>query len=95
MKKQEKIKQETKKNEAMSEVKTEVVKTRKPRAQKLFFLYVNGKGFIRLDKQAGAGPNFTDGEILSFNSKTSAIYARDFFINIGFAEEISIFAKIA
>jgi hypothetical protein len=70
-------------------------KVKKERRNRLFFLYVEGKGFIHLDKEVGAMPNFTDGELLSFPSKSGAKYAREFFINLKLAEKIDIMAKVA
>lgn len=70
-------------------------KVKKERSNRLFFLYVEGKGFIHLDKEVGAMPNFTDGELLSFPSKSGAKYAREFFINLKLAEKIDIMAKVA
>ena len=68
---------------------------KKERAKRQFFLYVDGKGFIHLDKEVGAMPNFTDGELLSFPTKSGAKYAREFFINLKVAENIDIMAKVA
>lgn len=70
-------------------------KVKKERSNRLFFLYVEGKGFIHLDKEVGAMPNFTDGELLSFPSKSGAKYAREFFINLKLADKIDIMAKVA
>ena len=71
------------------------VKVRRQKKMTTFFLYVEGRGFIHLDEEVGAMPNFSKGELLSFTSKSSANYAREFFINIKLAEKIDIFAKVA
>lgn len=68
---------------------------KKERAKRQFFLYVDGKGFIHLDKEVGAMPSFTDGELLSFSTRSSAKFAREFFINLKVAENIDIMAKVA
>lgn len=68
---------------------------KKERAKRLFFLYVDGKGFIHLDKEVGAMPSFTDGELLSFPTRAGAKYAREFFINLKVADKIDIMAKVA
>ena len=68
---------------------------KKERAKRLFFLYVEGKGFIHLDKEVGAMPSFTDGELLSFPTRAGAKYAREFFINLKVADKIDIMAKVA
>ena len=68
---------------------------KKERAKRLFFLYVEGKGFIHLDKEVGAMPSFTDGELLSFPTRAGAKYAREFFINLKVADKIDIVAKVA
>ena len=73
----------------------ETIMVKKERAKRLFFLYVDGKGFIHLDKEVGAMPNFTDGELLSFPTRAGAKYAREFFINLKVADKIDIMAKVA
>lgn len=70
-------------------------KVKKERSNRLFFLYVDGKGFIHLDKEVGAMPSFTDGELLSFSTRSSAKFAREFFINLKVADKIDIMAKVA
>lgn len=65
------------------------------RKQTKFFLYVDGKGFVRLPKEAGSLPNFEEGEILCYTSKARAVYARDFMIDIKLADSIDILAKVA
>lgn len=87
MKKQNEVKNETK-NEQMA------IKPKRIRRERKFFLYVEGKGFIHLDKEVGAMPNFTDGEILCYTSRASANFAREFFINIKLADKIDLFAKV-
>lgn len=77
-----------------NETKNEITKQKRVRKERIFFLYANGKGFIHLDKEVGAIPNFDKGELLSFSSKTSANFAREFFLSMKLAEEISIFAKV-
>ena len=87
MKKQNEVKNETKNEQT-------AIKPKRVRKEHLFFLYAEGNGFIHLDKEVGAVPNFTNGELLYFTSRASANFAREFFLNIKVAEEISIFAKV-
>ncbi len=76
--------------------KTEEVKVQKrEKKNRKFFLYVDGKGFIHLDKEVGAVPNFDNGEILWYTSRRSALYAREFFISIKLADSIDILTKVA
>ena len=74
---------------------TPEAKPKKERAKRKFFLYVDGKGFIRLPREVGSLPSFTDGEILCYSSRASAMYAREFFIGIRLADSIDILAKVA
>lgn len=61
-----------------------------------FFLYTEGKGFIRLDEKDPIGmPNFEKGELLSFETRAKAIFARDFFLSVKLAESIDILTKVA
>lgn len=73
-------------------MKTTEVKVRK---QRKFFLYVDGKGFVRLPKEAGSLPSFDDGEILCYSTRARAIYARDFMVGIRLADNIDILSKVA
>lgn len=68
---------------------------KKERTKRKFFLYVDGKGFIRLPREVGSLPSFTDGEILCYTSRASAMYAREFFIGIKMADTIDILSKVA
>ena len=77
-----------------NETKNETPTQKRVRKEHIFFLYVNGKGFIHLDKEVGAAPSFTDGELLSFPSKASANYAREFFLSMKLADSIDIVAKV-
>lgn len=86
-------KQNEKKNETKDEVA--VAKPKRIRRERKFMLYVDGKGLIRLDREAGTMPGFTDGDILVYTSKTSALYAREFFTSINLAETIDIVSKVA
>lgn len=72
---------------------TEALK--KERANRKFFLYVEGKGFVRLPREAGSLPSFEKGEILCYTSKARAVYARDFMVGIKLADSIDILAKVA
>ena len=72
-----------------------IEKTKRTRRHNTFFLYVEGNGFIHLDKEVGAIPSYDKGELLTFPSKSAANYAREFFVNMQFAENIDIVAKIA
>lgn len=70
-------------------------KAEKKREKRKFFLYVEGKGFIHLPKECGAVPSFDKGELLTYSSRSMAMYAREFFISIKLAEQIDILAKVA
>lgn len=72
----------------------EVKKPIEKKAKK-YFLYVDGKGFIRVPREAGTLPSFTDGEIICYTSRAKAIYAREFFIGIKMADSIDILSKVA
>lgn len=73
-------------------MKTTEVKVRK---QRKFFLYVDGKGFVRLPKEAGSLPNFDKGEVLCYTSRAKAMFARDFMLDIKLADSIDILSKVA
>ena len=75
--------------------KVEVKVQKKEKKSRKFFLYVDGKGFIHLNKEVGATPNFDNGEILWYTSRRSALYAREFFISIKLADSIDILTKVA
>lgn len=82
------------KKQMKSEVSNEQAATpKRMKREHLFFLYVHGKGFIHLDKEVGAMPNFTEGELLSFTSRASANYAVEFFKKLNVAEEIKLFTE--
>lgn len=74
---------------------TEMPNPKKERAKRKFFLYVEGKGFVRLPREAGSLPSFKEGEILCYTSKARAVYARDFMVGIKLADSIDILAKVA
>ena len=69
------------------------VKVRRQKKMTTFFLYVEGRGFIR-GNETGM-PNFDNGELVKFNTRAKARFARDFFITMKVAESIDIFAKVA
>lgn len=73
-------------------MKTTEVKVRK---QRKFFLYVDGKGFVRLPREAGSLPNFENGEVLCYTSRAKAMFARDFMLDIKLADSIDILSKVA
>lgn len=76
--------------------KTEQTNTTKSvRKARKFFLYVDGKGFIRLPKEAGSLPSFDKGEILCYTTKAKAVFARDFMLDIKLADNIDILSKVA
>lgn len=75
-----------------TETKAAAPKTKKERK---FFLYVDGKGFVRLPREAGSLPSFDDGEILCYSTRARAIYARDFMVGIKLADNIDILSKVA
>lgn len=81
---------------ATTAVKVEEAKPKRMKKEHKFFLYAEGKGFIRLNEKDPIGmPNFKDGEIIHFATRSKAMFARDFFISVKLAESIDIFAKIA
>lgn len=73
-------------------MKTTEVKVRK---QRKFFLYVDGKGFVRLPREAGSLPNFENGEVLCYTTRAKAMFARDFMLDIKLADSIDILSKVA
>lgn len=77
--------------------KTEEVKVQKrEKKSRKFFLYSEGKGFIRLDESDTTGmPNFERGELLCFATRAKAMFARDFFLKLKLADSIDILAKVA
>ena len=77
--------------------KTEQTSTKKrAKRNNKFFLYTEGKGFIRLNENDTTGmPNFENGEPLFFETRAKAIFARDFFLSVGLAKSIDILAKVA
>ena len=76
---------ETKMNET-------TMKPKKERATRKFFLYVEGKGMIAMSNDT---PTFNDGELIWFNTKSKAMFAKDFFVKMKLAENIDILTKVA
>ena len=68
---------------------------KKVRAKRKFFLYAQGKGLLVMSKEANSMPTFNDGEVLSFDTRAKAMFARDFFLKVNFAESIDILTKVA
>ena len=62
--------------------------------KKSFFLYVPENGFICCSKEVGAMPTYNTKDILTFDSKKMAEYAKEFLMNIKFANNINIVATI-
>lgn len=80
-------------NEKVEEAKVQKKEVKKSRK---FFLYSEGKGFIRLDESDPIGmPNFEKGEAIFFESRAKAIFARDFFLKVKLADSIDILTKVA
>lgn len=78
--------------------KTEEVKVQKKEVKKnrKFFLYSEGKGFLRFDENDTTGmPNFEKGELLYFATRAKAIFAKDFFLKVKLADSIDILTKVA
>lgn len=77
--------------------KVEEVKVQKrEKKNRKFFLYSDGKGFIRFDENDTVGmPNFEKGELLCFATRAKAVFARDFFLKVKLADSIDIFTKVA
>lgn len=70
------------------------VKRKYTKNEKQFFLYVPENGFICCSKEVGAMPTYNTKDILTFDSKKMAEYAKEFFMNIKFANNINIVATI-
>ena len=85
--------------EKTTETKVEAPKnetTKRAKRNHRFFLYAEGKGFIRLDDKDPTGmPNFEKGNLLFFTTRAKAIFARNFFIGVRMAESIDVLTKIA
>ena len=78
-----------------TETKVEAPKnetTKRAKRNHRFFLYAEGKGLIAMN---ATEPNFNIGEILYFESKSKAIFARDFFLKVKLADSIDILTKVA
>ena len=86
-----------KKETQVKQVATVNVETKKrEKKNHKFFLYADGKGFIRLDEKDPIGmPNFEKGDAIFFESRAKAIFARDFFLKVKLADSIDILAKVA
>lgn len=82
-----------KQNEIKNEQVTEV-KEKKMRQKRKFFLYADGKGFITSGDGSGL-PTFNGAELLVFETKAKAVFARDFFLKLKLADSIDILAKVA
>ena len=70
------------------------VKVKKTRAKRKFFLYADGKGLITTS-DGNSMPTFNSGDVLMFDTKAKAVFARDFFVNVKLAESIDILTKVA
>lgn len=72
------------------------IEVKKPvKKAKKYFLYVDGKGFVRLPREVGSLPSFDKGEILCCSTRARAIYARDFMVGIKLADSIDILSVVA
>jgi len=87
------MKTQTKQNNEKNET-PEAAKPRRVRRERKFMLYVEGQGLIRIDNEGGAMPNFTTGHIITYTSRSAAVFAREFFLSIKLAESIDIVAKV-
>lgn len=83
-------KQNDKNNEQVAEVNE-----KKTRQKRKFFLYADGKGFVRAPRELGSLPGFDEGEILCYSTKAKAVFAREFLLGIKIADSIDILAKVA
>ena len=88
------MKTQTKQNNAKMNT-SEAEKPKRVRKERKFLLYVEGQGLIRIDNEGGAMPNFTTGHIITYTSRSAALFAREFFLSIKLAENIDIVAKVA
>lgn len=78
-----------------TEAKVEAPKnetTKRQKRNRKFFLYAEGKGLIAMN---ASEPSFNNGEILYFESRAKAIFARDFFLKVKVADLIDILTKVA
>lgn len=76
-----------------NETNNEITKVRKPRAKRLFFLYAEGKGFLAYDEEGK--PTFDcDKELMRFENKREAVFAKDFCKKLNLADNIDIMAKV-
>ena len=71
---------------------TTEVKVRRQKKMTTFFLYNDAHGFLR--GNGSSMPNFDDGELIKFNTRSKANFARDFFLSMGVADTLDIFAKV-
>lgn len=85
MKKQNEVKNETKNTQVVS-------KPRRMKKERTFFLYVDGRGFICPGN--GGMPVVGWGKPTSFSLRSKAMYAAEFFKQIGVADDITLFMNI-
>lgn len=83
-----------KKTDKTKTAETVEVKQKYTKNKKTFFLYVPENGFICCSKEVGAMPTYNTKDILTFDSKKMAEYAKEFLMNIKFANNINIVTTI-
>lgn len=83
-----------KKTDKTKTTETVEVKQKYTKNKKTFFLYVPENGFICCSKEVGAMPTYNTKDILTFDSKKMAEYAKEFLMNIKFANNINIVTTI-
>lgn len=83
-----------KKTDKTKTTETVEVKQKYIKNKKTFFLYVPENGFICCSKEVGAMPTYNTKDILTFDSKKMAEYAKEFLMNIKFANNINIVTTI-
>lgn len=84
-----------KQNETKNEVKNEqlAAKPRRMKKARAFFLYVDGRGFISASDNGGM-PVVGWKKPTSFSIRSKAMYAAEFFKQIGVADDIRVFMNI-
>jgi len=83
------------KNEVKNVNEQMAVKPKRMKKNRKFFLYAEGKGFIKLEEGTLTMPNFENGEPLVFETRAKAIFARDFFLSVKLADSIDVLSKVA
>ena len=81
-----------KQNEAVN-IEAKVVKAKKTKRERIFFLYSSGKGFICEGNDGVPVAGWK--KPLTYSTRAKAKFAADFFKSMKLAEDIAIFMNIA